>query len=155
MTRALVLYHSQEYGHTELMAQAVVDGLREAGCEVVLHNTDDGRFDAARLAAFDCAAFGSPDYYSYVAGGLKQFMDDHYILDVRRGVPGLKDKPYVLFCSHGGGGRVSAVMAGLFKRVGRQVGDTLACRGKPNEDTLARCRALGRELAAALAPRAV
>jgi flavorubredoxin len=127
----------------------VAEGLHEAGCEVVLHNTDDSRFDVSTFPTFDCAAFGSPDYYSYVAGGLKTFMDDHYILDVRRGVPGLKDKPYALFCSHGGGGRVAAAMTGLFKRVGVQVGDTLAHRGAPDEAALERCRALGRALAAA------
>ena len=151
MTKALVLYHSQEFGNTGLMAAAVAEGLREAGCEVVLHNTNDGRFDVATFPGFDCAAFGSPDYYSYVAGGLKTFMDDHYVLDVRRGVPGLKPKPYALFCSHGGGGRVAAVMSGLFKRVGAQVGDTLANRGAPDEAALERCRALGRALAAAAA----
>jgi len=104
--KALVLYHSQEYGNTAAMADAVAEGLRAAGCDVDKHNTNDGRFDAARFVEYDCAAFGSPDYYSYVAGGLKQFMDDHYILDVRKGVKGLKGKPYALFYSHGGGGRV-------------------------------------------------
>lgn len=150
MTRALVLYHSQEFGNTKRLAEAVAEGLREAGCEVVLHNTDDGRFDVMTFAQFDCAAFGSPDYYSYVAGGLKTFMDDHYILDVRRGVPGLKNKPYVLFCTHGGGGRVAAAMTGLFKRVGTQVGDTLACRTTPDEAVLDKARALGRQLAEAV-----
>jgi len=50
---------------------------------------------------------------SYVAGNLKQFMDDHYIADVRKGMQGLKGKPYALFCSHGGGGRVREVMVSL------------------------------------------
>ena len=52
----------------------------------------------------ECAAFGSPDYYSYVSGNLKQFMDDHYIADVRKGTKGLKGKPYAPFyacyCRH-------------------------------------------------------
>ena len=47
---------------------------------------------------------GTKGYYSYVAGNLKQFMDDHYIADVRKGMQGLKGKPYVLFyacsCTH-------------------------------------------------------
>ena len=45
MTKALVLYHSQEFGNTVEMAQAIADGLREGGCTVDLFNTNDGRFD--------------------------------------------------------------------------------------------------------------
>jgi flavorubredoxin len=153
MTKALVLYHSQEHGNTGLMAQAVAEGLREAGCDVTPWNTNEGRFDATTFPQYDCAAFGSPDYYSYVAGMMKQFMDDHYILDVRQGMQGLKNKPYALFCSHGGGGRVKDVMVGLFKRVGTQVGELVASQRTPDKATLARCRALGEALAAAAAAK--
>jgi multimeric flavodoxin WrbA len=100
MTKALVLFHSQAFGNTAPMAEAVAEGLREAGCEVDLFNTNDGRYDVTHFPQYDCAAFGSPDYYSYVAGNLKQFMDDHYIANVRKGMQELKDKPYVLFYSH-------------------------------------------------------
>ncbi|MFX0071276.1 MAG: flavodoxin domain-containing protein, partial [Candidatus Hermodarchaeota archaeon] len=44
MTKALVLYHSQQYGNTKKMAEAVAEGLRSEGCEVILHNTNDSRF---------------------------------------------------------------------------------------------------------------
>ena len=149
MTRILVLYHSQEYGNTHAMAEAVAEGLRAGGCEVDLFNTNEGRFDIARFPGYDGAAFGSPDYYSYVAGNLKQFMDDHYIADVRQGMLGLKPKPYVLFYSHGGGGRVIEPMQGLFRRVGTLVGEPVGSRGRPAPQTLERCRALGRLLAEA------
>ena len=150
MVKALVLYHSQEHGNTALMAQAVAEGLREAGCEVTVWNTNDGRFDAASFAQYDCAAFGSPDYYSYIAGGLKMFLDDHFILSVRQGITGLTGKPYALFCSHGRGGRVKEVMPNLFRRVGTQIGDLIASQGRPSEQILEQCRALGRALAAAV-----
>lgn len=151
MVKALVLYHSQEFGNTAAMAEAVAHGLREAGCEVDLFNTDEGRYDIAQFAQYDCAAFGSPDYYSYVAGSLKQFMDDHYIADVRHGMKGLKGKPYALFCSHGGGGRVRDAMVMLFKRVGTQVSQPVTSRGRPSAQVLAQCEALGRALAEATA----
>ena len=147
--KALVIFHSQEYFNTAAMAEAVAEGLREAGAEVDMHNTNDGRFDITRFPQYDCAAFGSPDYYSYVAGGMKQFMDDHYIADVRKGMQGLKDKPYVLFYSHGGGGRVIDAMKGIFKRVGNMVGSPVGSRGYPSPETLAKCRALGKALAQA------
>ena len=153
MAKALVLYHSQEYGNTAAMAEAVAEGLREAGCEVDLFNTNDGRFDIARFPQYDCAAFGSPDYYSYVAGQLKQFMDDHYIADVRKGMQGLKGKPYVLFYSHGGGGRVIDAMKGIFKRVGMMVGEPVRSRGYPGPEVLEQCKALGKRLGEMTRPK--
>jgi len=150
MARALVLYHSQEFGNTAAMAKAVAEGLRELGCEVDLFNTDDGRFDVTQFPKYDCVAFGSPDYYSYIAGGLKTFMDDHYIYDVRKGLEGLKEKPYALFYSHGGGGRVIDAMLRIFRRVGILTGEPVGSRGKPDPEVLEECRTLGRELAEAV-----
>lgn len=150
MVRALVLYHSQEFGNTAAMARAVAEGLRELGCEVDLFNTDDGRFDVTQFPKYDCVAFGSPDYYSYIAGGLKTFMDDHYIYDVRKGLEGLKEKPYALFYSHGGGGRVIDAMLRIFRRVGTLTGEPVGSRGKPDPEVLEECRTLGRELAEAV-----
>jgi flavorubredoxin len=146
MVKALVLYHSQEYGNTEQMAEAVAEGLKESGCEVTKFNTNDGRFDIASFPSFDCVAFGSPDYFSYIAGGLKTFMDDHYIQSTVKKQQGYTSKPYVLFYSHGGGGRVKSVMMELFRRVGGQVGDPVGSHGKPAQQVLEKCRELGRQL---------
>jgi multimeric flavodoxin WrbA len=147
MVKALVLFHSQEYMNTAQMAAAVAEGLREAGCEVDRFNTNDGRYDITQFPQYDCVAFGSPDYYSYVAGGLKMFMDDHYIADVRKGMQGLKGKPYALFCSHGSGGRVREVMPRLFTRIGTQVGELVASLRQPSPEVLEQCRVLGKVLA--------
>jgi len=149
MAKALVLYHSQEFGNTAAMAEAVAEGLRGAGCEVDLFNTNDGRYPVTRFPEYDRVAFGSPDYYSYIAGGLKTFMDDHYVHDVRKGLAGLKAKPYVLFYSHGGGGRVRETMLRIFRRVGTQIGEPVGCRGAPDRQAVEQCRALGRQLAEA------
>ena len=150
MTKALVLYHSQEFGNTAAMAEAVAEGLRDAGCEVDMFNTNEGRFDVTRFPQYDCVAFGSPDYYSYIAGTMKTFMDDHYIHDVRKGLQGLKEKPYALFCSHGGGGRAVDAMRGIFKRIGTQIGEPVASRGRPDAQAVEKCKALGKELARAV-----
>jgi len=150
MTRALVLYHSQEFGNTAAMAQAVAEGLREGGCEVDSFNTNDGRFDVSKFPQYDCAAFGSSDYYGYIAGGLKMFMDDHYVYDVHRNLKGLRDKPFVLFYSHGGGGKVKDTMPHIFNRVGTLIGKPVGSIGKPDQQVLQRCKSLGRELAKAI-----
>ncbi len=148
--RALVLYHSQEFGNTRPMAEAVAEGLKSAGADATLFNTNDGRFEIGTFPPFECAAFGSPDYYSYIAGGLKVFLDDHYIARTRDGMEGLQDKPYALFYSHGGDGKVRGPLEDLFKRIGTKVGETVESHGKPSEEVLAKCRALGEELAGAL-----
>ena len=146
MVKALVLYHSQEFRNTELMAEAVAEGLRTAGCEVDLFNTNDGRFDVTRFPKYDCVGFGSPDYYSYIAGGLKTFMDDHYIYDVRKGLKGIKGKPYALFFPHGGGGKVKSVMESIFKHIGNQVAETVESHGTPTSKVLEQCKTLGKRL---------
>ena len=150
MAKVLVLYHSQQHGNTGAMAEAVAEGLRNAGCKVDLFNTNEGRFDVTKFPQYDCAAFGSPDYYSYVAGGVKMFMDDHYIHDVNKGLAGLKGKPYALFYSHGGGGRVKDAMMNIFERVGTLVGEPVGSRGRPDSQVQEKCTALGKELAEAV-----
>jgi flavorubredoxin len=60
---------------------------------------------------------------------------------------GLKGKPYALFCSHGGGGRVREVMPRLFTRIGTQVGELVASLRRPSPEVLEQCRALGKALA--------
>ena len=77
-------------------------------------------------------------------------MDDHYIHDVRKGLQGLKDKPYALFYSHGGGGRVVKAMTDLFRRVGTLVHEPVGSRGYPSPDVLQECNALGQALGQAV-----
>jgi flavorubredoxin len=74
-----------------------------------------------------------------------------HIADVRKGMQGLKGKPYALFCSHGGGSRVREVMVSLFRRVGTQVGPPMASRGRPSPQVLEQCRVLGKALGESVA----
>ena len=146
MGSILVLYHSQEYGNTAAMAEAVGEGARAAGAEVTLVNTNAERMAPEQYRRFDAVAFGSPDYFSYIAGGLKVFLDDWYIARKSKR-QGLEGKPYGLFYSHGGGGAVRRPLENLFSRMGSQVGQTVQSRGRPNDAVLAACRELGRQLA--------
>jgi NAD(P)H dehydrogenase (quinone) len=136
MNRVLVLYHSREDGYTDLMAKAVAEGAREAGAEVILANTSEARFDPDAYRRFDAAAFGTPDYYSYVAGTLKTFADNLYSREGK--LPGL-------FYSHGGG-NVREPFEKLFKYLGgKKIGDTVESSGKPSAAILRTCRKLGAE----------
>jgi len=146
MVKALVLYHSQQYGNTKKMAEAVADGLRSANCEVTLHNANDGRFKITDYPQYDCIALGTPDYFSYMAGTIKVFMDDWYI---KRNEPGYQQRPYAVFFTHGGGGRAKQAF-NIFNRLGTQVGETVECQGTPNAQVLKECKVLGAELGKAV-----
>lgn len=149
MPKILVIYHSQEYGNTEAMAKAVVEGITEAGAQAESYNTNNTRVDIQKYKSADAAAFGSPDYFSYIAGGLKVFLDDWYIAK-EENPSGLVDKKYALFYSHGGGGKVREHLEKLFKHMGTQVGKTIESKGKPNKKVLDECRALGKQLVESL-----
>jgi len=141
-----VIYHSQS-GNTEAAAQHVAEGIRAAGqFEIVSLNTNEGRVDPAVLA--DCAgvAFGTPDYFSYPAGGMKSFMDD-WLIAQRGGNEDIKDMPVALFMTHGGGGAALEPFEKLFQRVGPQVGETVSIKRAPGEPEAERCRELGAALA--------
>ncbi|MHA1244577.1 MAG: flavodoxin family protein [Candidatus Heimdallarchaeota archaeon] len=148
MISVLVLYHSQEYGNTKAMAKAVAAGAQTAGAKVTLINTNEQRIDIEEFRKFDVVAFGSPDYYSYIAGGLKTFVDDLYITR-KNNRQGLEDKPYGLFYSHGGGGRVREPFEKLFRimKIGSKIGKTIESYGSPDDSVLKACHDLGQQLA--------
>ncbi|MEJ5310923.1 MAG: flavodoxin domain-containing protein [Anaerolineae bacterium] len=148
MNSLLVLYHSQEYGNTALMAEAVAEGARSAGADVTLLNANERRITMDEYRAFDAVAFGTPDYFSYFAGTLKVFLDDWY-LGKKTNPARLSNKPYALFLSHGGGGRAQRPFEDLFKQMGTKVGNTVVSAGRPTPPILEACRALGQQLARA------
>lgn len=129
------------------MAEAVAEGAQTTGTKITLVNTNENRLDIEQFRQFDVVAFGSPDYYSYIAGGLKVFVDDFYIArKINR--QGLEDKPYGLFYSHGGGGSVREPFEKLFRmlRIGPKIGKTVESYGSPNSKVLEECRVLGQQL---------
>lgn len=70
----LVAYHSAT-GHTEKMAQGVVEGARSMpGTRVVLKRV--GEVAAGDLFSADAVVVGSPVYWSNMSGDVKKFFDD-------------------------------------------------------------------------------
>lgn len=70
----LVAYHSAT-GHTEKMAQGVVEGARSLpGTRVVLKRVGDVVADD--LFSADAVVVGSPVYWSNMSGDVKKFFDD-------------------------------------------------------------------------------
>ena len=145
MAKILVIYHSQQYGNTKILAEALAQGVREEGAEVSLINTNEQRVTLKEFLAADAVAIGSPDYFSYVAGTIKTFFDDIYQWD--KAGEQVKGKPAVLFYSHGGGGRVKGPLEQFAGRFFGQVGEAVGGARPISDDAKQKCTALGKELA--------
>lgn len=92
MTRVLVLYYSS-YGHVETMANAVAEGVREAGAEAVIRRVPELvpeaaarqagiRLDQAapvatvdELPEYDAIVFGTPTRFGNMAAQMRNFLD--------------------------------------------------------------------------------
>ena len=147
MKRILIVYHSQEYGNTRRMAEMVAEGCRQvAEVEVELVNTNESRVNTDAAEAAHGFALGSPDYFSYVAGGVKQFFDDLYIAALAG--KNVKGKPCVLFMTHGGGGKAITSLEGLARAMNLEIiAPSVVCQGAPGGDVAERSVKLGKTLA--------
>jgi multimeric flavodoxin WrbA len=148
MGKILVIYHSQQFGNTKILAEAFAEGAREAGAVVNLINTNERRVTLEEFLATDVVAIGTPDYFSYVAGTIKTFFDDIYLWD-QSGRP-VKGKLAALFFSCGGGGKVRQPFESLTQRFFQQVGETVGGERPITNEAKKRCLALGKELVRAL-----
>jgi len=142
MAKLLIVYHSQS-GNTEAMAKAFYEGAVSSGATVSLKKAADTTSDD--LIDCDAVAIGTPNYFSYMAGAVKDLFDRTFYA-VRGKADG---KPYVLFGSHGGGENkaldsIDRICNALQFR--RAFDDVLAA-GKPLPDVLEQCRELGKKLA--------
>ena len=142
MTRVLIVYHSQG-GNTEAMAKEVSAGATAAGATVILRRAVNA--NAEDILNCDVVAIGTPNYFGYMAGMVKDFFDRVWAT-VRDRMAG---KPYATFGSKGGGGAqaletVERICDGL--KMSRLHDGVLATR-KPTEEVLSECRELGTRLA--------
>ncbi len=148
MKHILVVYHSQEKGNTRRMAELVAEGCRQVpGVAAQLVNANETRVAMTAAEQADGYALGSPDYFGYMAGGVKQFFDD-ILMASWRGQHTLQ-KPCVCFESHGGGGQALPAMEALARELKLyRVADSVSCEGSPQTNRDAdRCIQLGRVLA--------
>ena len=146
MCNILVLYHSQS-GHTQQMAESVARG---AGCIEGVTVTFKRASEATLRDLLECdgLAIGSPEYFGYMAGMVKDFFDRTY--DEARGRKEVFKKPYVVFVSAGNDGtgalnNIERICTGYqFKKVY----DPVVVKGEIGRDILIRCGELGKTIAA-------
>ena len=142
MDKVIVAYWSQT-GNTAAMAAAIGEGITEAGKEAVVTDISSVSMDdlqAASAFALGCPAMG--------AEVLEEGEMEPFVTEVEAFAAG---KKIGLFGSYGwGDGQWMRDWEDRMKDAGATVvgGEGVICQETPDDDALANCKALGKELAA-------
>jgi multimeric flavodoxin WrbA len=104
LSRILIIYHSQG-GMVEEMAYAVKKGIEKTqGVKAVLKKAQDATWDDLKDAAG--IAIGTPDYFDYMAGTIKDFFDRTFYPSQSKIKGSLTvNLPCIFFVSGGTGGK--------------------------------------------------
>ncbi|MCP4599113.1 MAG: flavodoxin [Proteobacteria bacterium] len=146
MHSILVIYHSQA-SHTEKMAKNVAKGVSSIDdVKLVLKRASEATFED--LLECDGIAIGSPEYFGYMAGMIKDFFDRTY--DKARGRKEIFKKPYVVFISAGndGQGALRSIERICIGYQFKKVHTPLLAKGEIDEEILGKCEELGKTIAA-------
>jgi len=146
MCNILIIYHSQS-GHTRRMAEAVAAGAGAIeGVRVSLRQAVEAGIDD--LLNCDGLAIGSPEYFGYMAGMIKDFFDRTY--EKTRDRKEIFKKPYVVFVSAGndGTGAVNHIERICIGYRFKKVYDPVVARGEIDGEILIQCDELGKTIAA-------
>lgn len=137
--KTAVIYWSGT-GNTEAMANAVAEGMKEAGAEVTMLTPD--QVQAGELGGYGAIAFGCP------AMGSEELEYDEFQPMWDEVKEALGDKKVVLFGSYSWAeGEWMDNWKADADEVGVNVVDSVICYDAPDEEAEAACRALGAELA--------
>ena len=138
-----VIYYSQT-GNTKEMAEAVGEGIAAAGGEAKIVPVEDARVDMikdAQVFALGCPACG--------AENLEEACVEPLVTEVESFASG---KRILLFGSYSwGGGEWMHDWEKRMQDAGAQLigGEGVICNEAPDDETLARCRELGKKMAEA------
>lgn len=145
-----IIYHSLT-GHNEAMAKAVAEGAKSAGAEVKLIKAD--RAKSGDVLNCDAVVFGSPNYFSYMAGAIQTVLEKVFVELAEKEIT----KPYAVFsCGGSMGGDpsiavIEKICDGFGKRFGKfkfkKVANAVSATEEPSPDVLTKCRELGRSIA--------
>jgi len=142
----LIVYHSQT-GRTKTMAQAVAKGAKSIeNISTILKEARETTLDD--LLNSDGLAFGSPEYFGYMAGAIKDLFDRTYYQ--ARGRKEIFKKPYVVFISAGndGLGALTSIERICVGYQLKKIYEPVIARGDIDEAILSRCEELGKVIAA-------
>ena len=142
MSKAAVVFWSGT-GNTEAMAQAVLEGVKQAGAEGELFTASD--FSDSQMDDFDAVAFGCP------AMGAEELEDTEFEPMFTACEAKLADKKIALFGSYGwGDGEWMRTWEERCKNDGAVLAaESVICNDAPDDDAVAQLKELGKALAEA------
>jgi multimeric flavodoxin WrbA len=142
MAKVLIIYHSQS-GNTEKMAKAIRQGAVSAGATVSLKKALNATADD--MLNCDAVILGTPNYFSYMAGAVKDFFDRTFFT-LRGKVDG---KPYAIFGSYGGGKDAAInTLDKMCEGLGlKKAAESVGAQREPSSEALEQCKALGAKMA--------
>jgi multimeric flavodoxin WrbA len=152
MVKVLILYYSRG-GNVEALARAVAEGVSKVGgITAELRRVDYATVDD--LISCDAVAFGSPNYFGYMAGLMKDFFDKAW--SVRDKISG---KPAAAFTC--GGSSSDAALLSIerifpafkMEKAAEGVAWALREKGSPIGKDLSELKRLGEALAKAAVER--
>ena len=140
MKKIAIVYWSGT-GNTAQMAEAVAEGAGAAGAQANLFTPSD--FSPARVKDYDAIAFGCP------AMGAEQLEDFEFEPLFLQCAPELNGKDIALFGSYGwGDGEWMRDWVERMQNAGAEIvnGEGLICQEAPDDEVLAACEELGKQL---------
>ncbi len=146
MTTILVIYHSIG-GNNRTMATAITDGIRSVeGAKAVMKPALEAA--VGDLLACDGVVIGSPEYFGYMAGGVKDFFDRTY--EQARGDKQIFRKPYAVFVNAGndGSGALQSIERICRGYQFKKNHEPIIAQGTVTDEILQRCFELGATIGA-------
>jgi flavodoxin I len=139
MSKAIIIYDTRS-GNTGMMAEAIEEGMKEAGVAVLSKRTVDA--SANGLTDVDAVVLGAPTYHHDLIASMKMFLFEMEKAD-------LKGKLGAAFGSYGWSGESVQMMTDTMKHIfGMNVIEPgLKILRRPEEGGLKQCREFGRRIA--------
>ena len=142
MSKVAVVYWSGT-GNTQAMAEEVVAGAKESGCDVSIFTAEE--FTSDMMDDYDAIAFGCPSM------GSEELEDSEFEPMFSSCEPKLRGKKIALFGSYGwGDGEWMRNWVEQMEGAGATVvgGEDAICQEAPDEDAQDELKAMGKQLAA-------
>ena len=139
MSKATIIYDTRS-GNTRMMAEAIQEGMKEAGVEVLLKRTTEVK--ANGLADVDAVVLGSPTYHGGMISSMKTFLFEMEKAE-------LKGKVGAAFGSYGWSGESVQMMSDTMKHIfGMDLMEPgLKLKGRPSGNSLEKSKEFGRKIA--------
>jgi len=148
MKNLLIVYESRT-GNTEAMAKAIHEGALTTGAAVTLKKASEATTDD--LLNCDAVIFGTPNNFGYMAGTLKEFLDQVYLKLGNK----TASKPYAVFSTGAAGAKPTLEsidhICHEFGQFGQfsfeKAAEGVSTKGKASPEVLEQCKELGRKMA--------